>query len=317
VPIEHLEAAGLQQVVDRYFELLRRHRSELDLLNVYPVPDGDTGTNMSITVESVRRAVSGADGMDEVADRLAAAALTNALGNSGIILAEVLRAVAGVIRGRDHLGPGELAESLDRATTAAYAALAAPVEGTILTVLRESATAVREAVDGGAGLEPALRAGYERAVTSLRETPRLLPVLAREGVVDAGGAGYLLLLAAMVEEVGGEPVEIPAGLFDAGRRIPAVTPAAAAAGPRYEVMFLLEAPAGAAGRLQEAWRNIGESIVVAGGPGEWNCHIHTDHIGAVVEAALDVGRPHRMVVVDLVEQAAAEATPAAGTPGAE
>jgi hypothetical protein len=305
VSIEHLEAADLRQVVERYLDRLHRHRDQLDRLNVYPVPDGDTGTNMALTVEAVLAAADGAATMDDLADALAHGSLMGAQGNSGIILSQVLRGVAEVMRGRSRLTPEDLADALRKASRSAYTAVGAPAEGTILTVLRESAEAVAGAAESGAALDDVVRRGFDRSVVSLRETPDLLPVLAEAGVVDAGGAGLVFLLAALVEEVTGSRVEVPETLL-AG---PAVGTAPVAGepvvpGPRYEVMFLLDASAGAGKRLRDAWAPIGESVVVVGGGGEWNCHIHTDDIGRAIEAGIDVGRPHRIVVTDLARQSA-------------
>jgi DAK2 domain fusion protein YloV len=294
----------LRRVVERYLGLLRRHRADLNRLNVYPVPDGDTGTNMTLTMEAVVSAMPDDGGMAGLAESVAHASLMGAQGNSGIILSQILRGFADILHDRPAMGPGDYAAALSRASESAYAAVGSPVEGTILTVVREAAAAASGS-DGD--LETMVRATFERGVEALADTPRLLPVLAEAGVVDAGGAGFLLLLASFVEVVEGAEAAIPPALLERHGSPDPAAPPPTATGPRYEVMFLLDAPAGAGDRLREAWRAIGESIVVVGGEGEWNCHIHTDRIGASIEAAVELGTPRRIEVTDLVVQSAAAA----------
>lgn len=305
MPFQRLLPDDLRQVVERYLGLLHRHRADLNRLNVYPVPDGDTGTNMTLTMEAVVAALPNDGGMAGLAESVAHASLMGAQGNSGIILSQILRGFADVLHDRPEMGPEEYAAALGRASETAYAAVGSPVEGTILTVVREAAEV---AAGSDRDLETMVRAAFDRGVDALADTPRLLPVLAEAGVVDAGGAGFLLLLASFLEIVAGAEAAIPPSLFErrSGGGDPAPPPPAAA-GPRYEVMFLLDAPAGAGDRLRDAWRVLGESIVVVGDEGEWNCHIHTDRIGASIEAAIGLGTPRRIEVTDLVEQSAAAA----------
>ncbi len=305
-----LSAAALKRAMQRYHDRLHRHRDDLDRMNVYPVPDGDTGTNMALTVESVMTAAAGADTMAELADALARGSLLGARGNSGVILSQILRGVADVVRRSTALDVAELTEALELASAAAYEAVMRPVEGTILTVLREAAAAARDsASNAGTDLAAFLGAVYARGTASLERTPDLLPVLRDAGVVDAGGAGFLLLLAALVEEVTGREVGLPAAVLAAAAlRAPVETAAARNnVSPRYEVMFLLDAADEALTGLREAWAELGDSIVVVGGGGTWNCHVHTDDIGAAVEAGVVAGRPYEIRVTDLAEQVAAEA----------
>ena len=294
----------LKEVMRRYLQRLREQREALDRLNVYPVPDGDTGTNMTLTMESVVAETDRAASMADLARGLAHGSLMGAQGNSGIILAEILREIAGVLDGRDSIDARHLADGLRRAADAAYGAVARPQEGTILTVLRASA---RAAADGGRSdpeaLGEFLGRVYRGAEEALRKTPEQLPALKEAGVVDAGGGGYLLLLAAFLDEVTGEAVELPPELGRAAAARVGGDPG----GPRYEVIFLLDGPDGAGKRLMESWGEIGESIVVVGGEGMWSCHIHTDDVGAALEAGVSAGSPHRIQVTDLFAQAADEA----------
>ncbi|MBN2114320.1 MAG: DAK2 domain-containing protein [Acidimicrobiia bacterium] len=307
---ENLRAQDLKQVMNRYLARLREHRESLNRLNVYPVPDGDTGTNMTLTMESVVGALDGTSSLADVMQAIAHGSLMGAQGNSGIILSQILRAWAEVFRAHKEIGAAQLTEGLERATAAAYKAVGHPVEGTILTVLRCATEEARgaAAADGLAGL---LERVYGRAEQALLETPELLPVLKAAGVVDAGGAGLLLLLAALREHVAGGKVTLPPAFFRPAAQLASADGQGAREGGsiadlHYEVMFMLEGQAGADEQLKEAWAAIGDSIVIVGGEGSWKCHIHTDDIGAAVEAGIEAGRPRKIEITNLLEQAAAE-----------
>ncbi len=306
-----LRPQDLKQVLSRYLSRLRQYREALNRLNVYPVPDGDTGTNMTLTVESVVAEVEAAESMEEVASALAHGALMGAQGNSGIILSQILRGLADAFRGAADLGTTQLVDALDRASEAAYQAVGKPVEGTILTVLREASEAAREAeTPEGEELADLLQRVYDRAERSLVNTPELLPVLKEAGVVDAGGAGFLLLLVAFLEEVTGSDVALPEAIFAAAAAQLVHSgdgEAHSIADLRYEVMYLLRSEDSSAGdRLREAWAELGDSIVVVGGDGVWNCHIHADDIGPAIEAGIGLGRPERIKITDLLDQVSGE-----------
>jgi len=311
VATESMRAQDLRQVMTRYLARLREHRESLNRLNVYPVPDGDTGTNMALTMESVVGALDGASSLADVAQAMAHGSLMGAQGNSGIILSQILRAWAEVFRVHQQIGPAELTEGLGRASTAAYQAVGHPVEGTILTVLRRAAEEAAEHAGSGGGLGGLLESVYGRAEQTLLETPELLPVLKTAGVVDAGGAGLLLLFACLREHVTGAKVVLPPAFFRPATQLLSGDGHGGGEGGsiadlHYEVMFMLEGPEGAGDRLKEAWAGIGDSIVIVGGEGSWKCHIHTDDIGAALEAGVEAGRPRGIKVTDLLEQAAAE-----------
>lgn len=310
-----VDAEVLKRVLTGYHERLQRHREALNRLNVYPVPDGDTGTNMALTVRSVVQAMDGCLTMEEVTRAIAHGSLMGARGNSGVILSQILRGLADTFRARDEMGAAALVEALDRASTAAYQAVLRPVEGTILTVLREAAEAAAETGTGpGEDLADLLRRVYRRAQEALERTPELLPVLKQAGVVDAGGAGFLLLLASFLEEVTGEETDLPESLLRTAAGVVRVREAAGVevSDLRYEVMFFLAAPDERIESFKERWAGLGDSIVVVGGEGTYNCHIHTDDVGAAIEAALDAGRPSSIRVTDLAEQVGEETLHRAG-----
>ncbi len=304
-----LRSDDLKRVIARYHERLSDYQQAIDDLNVYPVPDGDTGTNMTLTLGSVLEAMKGAGSMDEVAEAIAHGSLMGARGNSGVILSQILRGLAEVFTGHDSVDAARLAEALERASEAAYRAVMRPVEGTILTVLREAAEAAHEAgSEAGHDLGTFLERVYDRAVDALRRTPEMLPVLKQAGVVDAGGAGFLLLLAAFLEVVTGSPVDLPERLLRTRARLEGLDEARPdddVSGLRYEVMFFLDTDDDGVERFRSRWAELGDSIVVVGGGGTYNCHIHTDDIGGAIEAAVEVGRPHDIRVTDLHEQAEA------------
>jgi DAK2 domain fusion protein YloV len=226
--------------------------------------------------------------------------LMGARGNSGVILSQILR---GIAKGFSTDGSGagtQTADALVAASAAAYEAVQRPVEGTILTVCRAAAEAA--AASHTDNLVDVLDAAKAAAEAALAHTPEQLPALKQAGVVDAGGSGFVLLLDAFLHVVAGRPLP----------EAPDVIPAAQAAietahhddvsDLRYEVMYFLEAPDDTVPAFRDVWAGIGDSIVVVGGDGIWNCHIHTDDIGAAIEAALDVGRPRNIRVTDLIEQ---------------
>jgi hypothetical protein len=183
-----------------------------------------------------------------------------------------------------------------------------PVEGTILTVARAAAEGAEAATRAGeTGLTAILDAARGEAADALARTPDLLPVLKAAGVVDSGGTGLLLLFDAFLHVADGRPLpespEVPPGDSDFDRE--ALTGHGDDGGVgdlRYEVMYLLEAPDEMIPAFREVWAGVGDSIVVVGGGGLWNCHIHTDDIGASIEAALEAGRPRQIRVTDLFEQ---------------
>ena len=189
------------------------------------------------------------------------------------------------------------------ATTGAYGAVMKPVEGTILTVVRECSEAATAAAAAGADLVGVLDAARDQGADALRRTPEMLQVLADAGVVDAGGRGLLLLVDAALAELDGRPMPEP----EMGPE-PVVTTTADDLGEatiadlRYEVMYFLDADDALVPSFKDAWASLGDSIVVVGGDGVWNCHVHTDDIGAAIEAGIDVGRPHEIRVTDLLEE---------------
>ncbi len=300
----------VREAMTRYRDALRSHQEVINRLNVFPVPDGDTGTNMMLTVESVVDEIAPLDGatpMAEVCAAVAHGSLMGARGNSGVILSQLLRGVASQFSSNGAVRAPEVAAALVEASVLARKAVVRPVEGTILTVAHAAGEGAESGCARGAGLCATVEAAREAAGRALDATPTMLPALAQAGVVDAGGAGYVLLLDAFLSVLDGRalPEPPPLSSLPAGAASP-VPPASGSdvveGGLRYEVMYFLHAPDETIPFFKEVWAGIGDSIVVVGGDGTWNCHIHTDDVGAAIEAALDCGRPRSIRVTDLADQ---------------
>ncbi len=302
--LEHLGAAALRAVVVAFRDALRAHQEGINRLNVYPVPDGDTGTNMALTMESVVTELESApDDLAGTCKAISHGSLMGARGNSGVILSQILRGIATTISNGGHDADGRVvADALVAAAEGAYGAVMRPVEGTILTVVRVASESAAAAAAGS--LVEVLEAAKAGGADALAKTPEQLPVLKEAGVVDAGGTGFLLLLDAALHVVDGrpvpEPVEVAAPNVVTFHSVDEAHDSVSDL--RYEVMYFLEAPDDSVPAFKDVWAGIGDSIVVVGGDGIWNCHIHTDDIGASIEAALDVGRPSKIRVTDLMEQ---------------
>ncbi|MGI8613167.1 MAG: DAK2 domain-containing protein [Nocardioidaceae bacterium] len=305
-------------------------REEIDALNVYPVPDGDTGTNLFLTLEAAaaatRTATADAD-LDGVGRAFVDGALRGARGNSGVIMSQLLRAcVRPTLAGRDadgRVAPGTFASAMAAAASAAYSAVGQPVEGTILTVARVAADAAGSAATAGGDLQAVATAAADAARLALARTPEQLDQLRRAGVVDAGGRGLCVVLDATVRVMTGRwspdaqltpakptPAQATRAQPTRGSQTtprPAAAGALAASGPGYEVMFLLDAADDRIPALRSALADLGESLVVVGGDGLWNVHVHVDEVGAVLERALEAGRPYRISVTHFAEPAARQA----------
>ncbi|HET6154576.1 MAG TPA: DAK2 domain-containing protein [Marmoricola sp.] len=309
--------------VRRFSELavegLSAAREEIDALNVYPVPDGDTGTNMYLTMEAARTALREHLAAAEAAEPdvepdlrtaltvYAKAALLGARGNSGVILSQLITAL---LRRMGQGGPQDrsaslMAEGFALASEAAYAAVGNPVEGTMLSVARAASIAAAErAEDPEAHLGDVLRVAAAAAREALARTPDQMQLLRDAGVVDAGGRGLCVILDAAETSVTGQrAVGAPAPLGTHAIPQPMPTGDLTEDGPAYEVMYLLDVTdddeiTGLRTRLA----GLGDSVVVVGGDGLWNVHVHTDDVGAAVEAGIDAGRPRRIRVTHFADQ---------------
>jgi len=299
-----LSAQDLRAAITTFAGLLRSHKDVINRLNVFPVPDGDTGTNMTLTVESVVDAfgpLADDASMDEVCTAIAHGSLMGARGNSGVILSQLLRGLVEKFKSVAVITPALLAESLNHADVLARQAVVRPVEGTILSVARAAAQGANAATTS---LSKVVRGARDRAREALAHTPEQLPVLKQAGVVDSGGTGLLLFFDALCHVVSNDALPVPPSVDSLDVHDFAVTNSTSIANgsPRYEVMYLLAAEDDRMRAFRDVWSGLGDSIVIVGGDGLFNCHIHTDEIGPAIEAALDAGRPREIRVTDLAEQ---------------
>ena len=317
-------------------------RAEIDALNVFPVPDGDTGTNLYLTLDAALDAVRtehensgilGRASLEQECTALARSMLLTARGNSGVILSQLVRGFAEAIadRGVEVADAATIADGMVRAAERAFDSVTRPAEGTILTVARAAARAGADAV--GRGLAAVSEEALDAATEALAATTAQLPALERAGVVDAGAAGYLLLLEALARVVHEDSSHVGARMEPFAdeptlrrregwsRSAPAVatprtTDADAAAapaghatgeaagreGPAYEVMYLLrDSDDERVTALRQALDGLGDSLLVVGGPDVWNVHVHVDDVGAAVEAGMDAGRPYRLRVTHFAD----------------
>ncbi|MFC4555607.1 DAK2 domain-containing protein [Georgenia faecalis] len=296
--LEGIDAPALRRWFEHALRSLVSVREEVDVLNLFPVPDSDTGTNMVLTLAGAAAAArdAGPDaGLGALAAAAARGALYGARGNSGIILSQAIRAVAEEVRGRSHLDAAGLTDVLGALARGARAAVADPVEGTILTTADAAAAAAR-ALPPGAPLGDVVATATAAALATLGRPHESAPTLDGEGV-DAGAAAFVVLLASLALVVGGEDPGPAARARLARATLGARAEAAAGRGPHLgasrnghhgvvgggdlEVMYVLTAGADDAAGLRERLRAVGTSVAVVGGengPGEglWHVHVHTD-----------------------------------------
>ncbi|MCU1615460.1 MAG: domain fusion protein YloV [Frankiales bacterium] len=295
---------------------LSASRSRLDDLNVFPVPDGDTGTNLLLTAEAGLAELERGErdegvGAESAWVALARGAVLGARGNSGTILAQLLRGLADQLAGQPPADGPTVAAALQKAADTAYSAVADPAEGTFLTVARAGAQSAVDAVaEGRTELADVVRAAADGARAALEATPGQLAALREAGVVDAGGAGLSLVLDALVTTVTGvEPARPaldrrPGGPFREHDAHAKDLPHQPPAGPGSEVQYLLaQTDETRVERLQGRLAGLGDSLVVVGVDTptgrEWNVHVHTSDIGAAIEAGIEAGRPYRISVTPL------------------
>ena len=299
--LDALDAGEVRHWAAACVESLDAHRALIDRINVFPVADGDTGSNLLHTLRAALEALLRAPSAERsdagsALGVLARGAVAGARGNSGVIASQLLRGMAEAVAHAQALNGDLLVAALKRGSERATAAVSEPAPGTMLTVLAAAATAT------GTSLHDVALSAARAAAAALDETPAQLAVLAEAGVVDAGGRGVVVLLDALVAVIAGVPVSTTAARVDAAPRPPETSLVAAREGGSelygYEVMYLLEdASPDAAERLRAELEDLGDSVSVAGdGESLWTVHVHCNDIGAAIEAGVDAGRPRRIRV---------------------
>ncbi|HVL33236.1 MAG TPA: DAK2 domain-containing protein, partial [Actinomycetota bacterium] len=299
-----LGAAAFREGLLASLEALRASRASIDAVNVYPVPDGDTGTNLVMTLEAVAHALASTGDTDEdVARAVRTGSLMGARGNSGVILAQILRAWADAVE----YGPADVegvARAFKRAVELAYEAVLVPAEGTILSVARAAA-------DGAQGdhatVADVFASATKFAADGLARTPEEMPLLAAAGVVDAGGLGLVIILDAFARSLGADGIPIAIA-----------TPASAVMGSEcegpsltfaYEVQYVLQSSDESIPAFRELLGTIGDSVAVIGGNGSWRVHVHTNDRARAVALGEAIGTVSDIEEVSFAQQIAGLATP--------
>nr|WP_092072731.1 DAK2 domain-containing protein [Dendrosporobacter quercicolus]NSL48911.1 DAK2 domain-containing protein [Dendrosporobacter quercicolus DSM 1736]SDM48999.1 hypothetical protein SAMN04488502_10528 [Dendrosporobacter quercicolus] len=295
-----------------YNAFLLEHE-QINRLNVFPVPDGDTGTNMLLTLGAAARAVAEAPerGIGSLSKRAADSAIMGARGNSGVILAQIFRGIARGLAGKEQAGSAEVGKAFQYGVLCAYRAVAKPVEGTILTVAKGIAKGTRRAVREKASFNDILEQAIQAGQIELERTPELLPALKAAGVVDAGGKGLIVFLRGCMEGLGGAYTGPEAGIDQTLRVVlPAMEPLDITR--PYCTEFIIKnnkIPLAEAKRLLET---MGDSLVLAEGTELLKVHIHTNHPGKILESAITWGTLHNIKIDNMADQHRSTLEPGAG-----
>ena len=306
--IASLSGAELRELFAAATAWLERNVLQVNAVNVFPVPDGDTGTNMYLTMRSTMEEAERCE--DPAAGAVLAAmshgALMGARGNSGVILSQIIGGLARGVDGATDVTPKGLAAGLEQASAAAYRAVTKPAEGTILTVIREVSEAVT-AANGNGDLDSLLETAVSTAKSSVEKTPSLLPVLREAGVVDAGGLGLSVLLEGMLHHIRGEPIETTAEAAE-----PVEQDWLASTGARHQTEgslygYCTELLIGGRELDLEEIRGrvmgLGDSVIVVGDPQLVRVHVHTDDPGAALSLGTGAGQLVQVKVDNIRKQA--------------
>lgn len=275
---------------------LDRHVPSVNALNVFPVPDGDTGTNMSLTMHAAMDEAGDRsyDSVSEIVHLVAHGALMGARGNSGVILSQILRGFARALDGQEILTASDLARAFDEGVATAYKGVMKPVEGTILTVIREAAVAANHAATAGASVEQVLASAVTEAHASVVRTPTLLAVLAEAGVVDAGGRGLAIILDGMLRYMRGESLDV----------VPQVQAEAQHVHPpagdyNYDTQFVIKGIALDLEAIRQEIATMGDSVLVVGDSETVKVHVHSDHPGTALDFGISQGHVTAVIIENM------------------
>ena len=301
---ERISGADFRRMILGAYDAFLRSHEEINNLNVFPVPDGDTGTNMLLTLGAASRGLQEAAdaGIGTLAKRTADSAIMGARGNSGVILAQLFRGIARGLAGKEEASSCEIGKAFQYGVLYAYRAVAQPVEGTILTVAKGVARGARRAVREERSFDEVLAAALQVGEEELARTPLLLKALRDAGVVDAGGKGLLVFLQGCAEGLRGE-VTAPEG--NSSFRLtakPSLSGEAVNLAHPYCTEFLVKKSRVSGGEARQALQNLGESLILAEGDELLKVHIHTAHPGQVLEMALTWGSLHDIKIDNMADQ---------------
>jgi len=299
-PILACDGQGLKRLVYAALQWMEQHTAVVNSLNVFPVPDGDTGTNMYLTLQAAWEEVC--DNPDsvvsEIAHGVARGALMGARGNSGVILSQILRGIAQGLDGKEDCNAVEFARALQTGSQVAYQAVIKPVEGTILTVIRESSEAAVQAATQLSDLRELMEYVVHIARDSVARTPTLLPILREAGVVDAGGQGLYIVFEGMTRYLQGQTMVTDQALTHAvdlqGTEVEA--------GYGYDVQYILEGADLDPAQIRADIAAMGESTLVVGDTTTVKVHVHTPSPGDPLNYGAQLGSLSRVIVENLQEQ---------------
>jgi uncharacterized protein len=308
--ILHIDGQGLKRLVEASLLWLRYHQPGINALNVFPVPDGDTGTNMLLTMQSAWREIelSPEESVGRVAQLIAHGALMGARGNSGVILSQLWRGFARALDSKSQLVAADLPHAMREASETAYKGVLRPVEGTILTVSRAIADAAEQAQQQDDDLIFILESMVDSAKEAVADTPNLLPVLKQAGVVDSGGQGLAVVIEGMLRYLRGESLEsdrIVEVAVDLKEMVPAdaaIDAGDVAQGYSYDVQCIIKGSHMDIETARAKISELGLSTLVVGDAETIKIHVHVPRPSAVLAYAETLGRLHDVVIEDMAAQ---------------
>ncbi|MTI81960.1 MAG: DAK2 domain-containing protein [Firmicutes bacterium] len=306
--IYNLDGRGMKHILMGSVNYLAQYKAEIDALNVFPVPDGDTGTNMYLTLLEAAKAAQKVDNnnLDEIIKAAANGCLMGARGNSGVILSQVVRGFANALSGKATANASDLAAAIVEGAELSYKAVAEPVEGTILTVLRDSAEAAGHATKRSSELSRFMVAVYRQAQKSLEATPEKLAVLKEAGVVDAGGKGWVIILKGILYALKrAEQIELLQDFTATQqKRLAEYTPEQFDSDIifTYCTEFLLKGSDIPLEQVKRELQPYGDCLMVVGTQEVTKVHIHSNHPGLVLETCLNYGSLHNLKISNMQEQ---------------
>lgn len=301
-PIRYCDGRGLKRLIGAGLAWLERHQQAINALNVYPVPDGDTGTNMLLTMQSAYREIQNSpeEEVGIIAHKVAHGALMGARGNSGVILSQIFRGFSRALEGVDRFDTVQFAAAMREAATTAYKGVIKPVEGTILTVSRESAEAAVAAAAGSDDLTQVLKQVVSTARESVARTPALLSVLAEAGVVDAGGQGLFIILEGMLRYSLGESLTVD-GELAAAMDLHSLH-LDHEEGYGYDIQFIIHGEGLQVDEIRAEISSMGDCALVVGDSRAVKVHVHSPEPGTPINYGAGLGSLSRVIVENMQEQ---------------
>ncbi len=301
-PVRHCDGRGLKRLIGAGLAWLERHQTAINALNVYPVPDGDTGTNMLLTMQSAYKEVqeSPEEEVGIIAQKVSHGALMGARGNSGVILSQIFRGFARSLEGVDAFNTVQFAAALREAAVMAYKGVIKPVEGTMLTVAREASEVAVNAAAASDDLTYVLERVAREASESVARTPTLLDVLAEAGVVDAGGQGLYVILEGMLRFSRGERLTVDVSLTE-GMDIHTLH-LDAEEGYGYDIQYIIRGEGLNVEEIREAIDSMGDCALVVGDTRAVKVHVHSPEPGTPINYGASLGSISQVIVENMQEQ---------------